>query len=148
MEEQMKNVDVLENEVSKENVEGRQRRRKERTRKRSKRRRFIGIAIIICICLGIGAVIVVPMLQEKSNQVAEKDDKQEVKEISKEEEIARNVAVTKFSELGESISSTELEVQEIQRQGDIYYYISSKENTVEVRKEDNEIVRVNSILVK
>ena len=36
----------------------------------------------------------------------------------------------------------------IKRKYELYYYISSKENTVEVRIEDNKITRVNSVPVK
>ena len=72
--------------------------------------------------------------------------------IKDEEEIAKenaiNIAIEKFRELGENTTATELEVIKIKRKYELYYYISSKENTVEVRIEDNKITRVNSVPVK
>lgn len=72
--------------------------------------------------------------------------------IKDEEEIAKenatNVAIKKFKELGEITTASELEVVKIKRKNELYYYISSKENTVEVRIEDNKITRINSVPVK
>ena len=72
--------------------------------------------------------------------------------VKDEEEIAKenatNVAVKKFRELGEITTASELEVVKIKRKNELYYYISSKENTVEVRIEDNKITRINSVPVK
>lgn len=72
--------------------------------------------------------------------------------IKDEEEIAKekaiNIAIKKFKELGESTTASELEVVKIKRKYELYYYISSKENTVEVRIEDSKITRVNSVPVK
>lgn len=72
--------------------------------------------------------------------------------VKDEEEIAKenatNVAIKKFKELGEITTASELEVVKIKRKNELYYYISSKENTVEVRIEDNKITRINSVPVK
>lgn len=54
----------------------------------------------------------------------------------------------KFKDLGENAKKNDLEVLKIQRKGELYYYISSKENTVEVRISDNKITRVNSVPVE
>lgn len=64
------------------------------------------------------------------------------------QEKAIEIAIDKFKELGENqLLNTEVEVIKIQRQGVEYYYISSPENTAEVRIEDGKITRLNSVLV-
>ncbi len=64
------------------------------------------------------------------------------------QERAIEIAIEKFKELGESqLLNTEVEVIKIQRQGVEYYYISSPENTIEVKIEDGKITRLNSVLV-
>ena len=58
------------------------------------------------------------------------------------------VAKKKFNELGENVEENNLEVLKIQRKGELYYYISSKDNTLEIRIKDNKITRVNSVPVE
>lgn len=61
---------------------------------------------------------------------------------------ARNIAILKFNELGESnINNEDLGVKKIRRSGEEYYYISSKENTLEVKIETGQITRINSVVV-
>ena len=66
----------------------------------------------------------------------------------KKKEKAVKVAQKKFKELGEKAKKEELEVLKIKRKGEYYYYISAKDNTVEIRITDNKITRVNSIPVE
>lgn len=80
---------------------------------------------------------------KKENKEEEKDGKDE-----KSENKAANVAIKKFKELGENTKKSDLEILKIERKGELYYYISSKENTVEVRIRDNKITRVNSVPVE
>ena len=47
----------------------------------------------------------------------------------------------------EKAQKEELEVLKIQRKGELYYYISAKENSVEVKISNLEITRVNGVLV-
>lgn len=68
------------------------------------------------------------------------EDKQKEKAIEK--------AINKFKELGEQVKKEELEVLKIQRKGELYYYISAKENSVEIKIDTMEITRVNGILVE
>ena len=74
--------------------------------------------------------------------------KQESKEEKKQKEKAVKVAQEKFKELGEKVKKEELEVLKIKRKGEYYYYISAKDNTVEIRITDNKITRVNSVPVE
>ena len=66
---------------------------------------------------------------------------------NQEEKIIK-IAQKKFKELGEDIDSKNLEVLKIQRNGEVYYYISAKENTIEVREKDSKITRINSVPVE
>ena len=82
-----------------------------------------------------------------TEQKVEKE-KQETKEEKKEREKAVKVAQKKFNELGEKTNKEELEVLKIKRKGEYYYYISAKDNTVEVRIKDNKITRINSVPIE
>ena len=53
-----------------------------------------------------------------------------------------SVKVAKKENLNEAIVELDVEI------GEYYYYISAKENTVEVRIKDNKITRVNSIPIE
>lgn len=70
------------------------------------------------------------------------------KEDEKAKDDAAKVAIKKFKDLGEDVNKSDLEILRIQRKGELYYYISSKDNTVEVRIKDNKITRVNSVPVE
>lgn len=65
------------------------------------------------------------------------------------EEKAVETAMKRFKELGENgLKEEELEVLKILRKGVYYYYISSQNNSLEIRISDGKIVRENSILVE
>ena len=68
----------------------------------------------------------------------------EIETSNRQEEKAIKAAEKKFKELGEDIDKKDLEILKIQRNGEVYYYISAKENTVEVREKDSKITRINS----
>lgn len=72
----------------------------------------------------------------------------EIETSNRQEEKAIKVAEEKFKELGENIDEKNLEILKIQRNGEVYYYISAKENTVEVREKDSKITRINSVPVE
>lgn len=65
-----------------------------------------------------------------------------------DEEKAAEVAKEKFNELGENTDNVGLEVLKITRKGKIYYFISSKENTVEISADTFEVKRINSVPVE
>ena len=65
------------------------------------------------------------------------------------EEKAVETAIKRFKELGETgLKQEDLEVLKILRKGDYYYYISSPNNSLEIRISDGKIVRENSVLVE
>lgn len=82
---------------------------------------------------------------EKSTNVASTANKDSE---GKEADVAAKVAINKFKELGENVKKEDLEILKIQRDGEELYYISSKENTAEVRISDSKITRLNSVPVK
>lgn len=116
-------------------------------------------------------------IKEKSSYAKDKDDEDNIKENTnqsskstntaknskentsvastankdsegKEADVAAKVAINKFKELGENVKKEDLEILKIQRDGEELYYISSKENTAEVRISDSKITRLNSVPVK
>lgn len=118
-------------------------------RKLNNRRRNVKIAIC-AIALGIIGVTV--FFTIKDNFKPKSDESSQTSEIhnkndDEQKEKALKVARKKFEELGEKVNEKDLEILKIERKGEFYYYISSKENTVEVRISDNKITRVNSVVV-
>lgn len=107
------------------------------------------LAITACIVvIGVSLVIIfepnLDTLFSKNNVSSHGNVK-----VNVSEENAMDIAKQKFEELGETgVKTEEFEVLKIARQGEEYYYISSKENTVEIKIETGEITRVNSVKVK
>jgi hypothetical protein len=123
------------------------------------------LAILICLILIIVSLIVIinPDFSSLSNifkketvSVSEEDTKtvddvkvvsnKSDKEISEKE--ARSLAKKQFKELGEKVKEDDLEVLKIQREGEEYYYISSAENTLEIKISSGDITRINSVKVE
>ena len=68
------------------------------------------------------------------------------KEITEEKAIKE--ALNRFDEMGEeNLTEDNLEVIKILRKGEYYYYISSPDNSLEIRISDGKVVRENSVLV-
>ena len=69
------------------------------------------------------------------------------KEINEEE--SRKIAQKQFKKLGEkNISKESLKVTLIQRDSELYYYVCSLDNTVEISQKTGKIIRVNSANVE
>ncbi|MCI9247420.1 MAG: hypothetical protein HFJ30_10065 [Clostridia bacterium] len=88
-----------------------------------------------------------------NNEVTKKEDVKVVQNGNSANEItqqeARKLAVKQFKELDEKwIKEKDLEVLEFSRANEYYYYISSKENTVEIKKDGGKITRINSVPVQ
>ena len=88
-----------------------------------------------------------------NNQVTQKEDVKVVENGNSANEItqqeARKLAVKQFKELDEKwIKEKDLEVLEFSRANEYYYYISSKENTIEIKKDGGIITRINSVPVE
>ena len=118
-------------------------------RKLNNRRRNVKIAICAIV---LGIIGVTAFFTLKENFKPKSDESSQTSEIhnkndDKQKEKALKVARKKFEELGEKVNEKDLEILKIERKGEFYYYISSKENTVEVRISDNKITRVNSVVV-
>lgn len=117
----------------------------------------IGIIIGIITIIVIGIVIGTMYQLDKSHQIlggklegffeGEENVKEKQEEEDKQKEKAVKVAEKKFKELGEKVKKDEIEVLKIQRKGELYYYISAKENSVEIKINNLQITRVNGILV-
>ena len=64
------------------------------------------------------------------------------------EDKAAEIAIAQFSQMGETgLQKSEIEIMQIQRSGELYYYISSLENTAEIKVKGGKITRLNSVLV-
>ena len=88
-----------------------------------------------------------------NNEVTKKEDVKVVQNGNSANEItqqeARKLAVKQFKELDEKwIKEKDLEVLEFSRANEYYYYISSKENTIEIKKDGGKITRINSVPVQ
>ena len=75
------------------------------------------------------------------------ESKNSTKEVSEKD--ARKLAKKQFKELNEKhLNVDDFEVLKIERDGEEYYYISSAENTVEIKISTGEITRINSVKVE
>ena len=88
-----------------------------------------------------------------NNEVTKKEDVKVVQSRNSANEIteqeARKLAAKQFKELDEKwVREKELEVLEFSRANEYYYYISSKENTIEIKKDGGKITRINSVPVQ
>ncbi len=89
----------------------------------------------------------------EDNEMTKKEDVKVVQSGNSANEIteqeARKLAAKQFKELDEKwVREKELEVLEFSRANEYYYYISSKENTVEIKKDGGKITRINSVPVQ
>ena len=58
---------------------------------------------------------------------------------------AAEIAVKQFSQLGEPVKADELRILDLERDGEDEFYITSKNNTMEIRKRDGKITRLNAV---
>ena len=117
---------------------------------------IIGLIIIIIISL---CIIFRENIGGVFNSIASKEEEKTLdgikvitSSIKENEEIteegAREMAVKQFKRLGEKIKEDELNVTPIRRTGERYYYITSYENTIEIKILGGEITRINSNIVE
>lgn len=130
---------------------------------------LVGCVIMIVVALfiiiepdisGIFEKISTATTSEDKNTKTEEDTSEKnndevkiVKNNNSGEEIsekdARKLAQKQFKELGEKdVKTDKLEVLKIEREGEEYYFISSPENTTEIKISSGEITRINSIKVE
>lgn len=135
--------------------------------KRKLKRIFKPYNIIVATCVCVIAVSVYLLLKPEgetsifaqtkgtvANETKDNTKTNEVKVVKSagkevNENEAKKLAVKQFKELKEKgIKEKDLEVTQFQRADELYYYISSKENTVEIKKLDGSITKINSVPVK
>lgn len=107
------------------------------------------LAILCCVIIVIIALYFVFKPEKMTTPygievIDTKTNKNE--EIS--EEKAKEVAIKQFEKLGEEvIKIEELTVKKIERKGEEYFYITSQNNSLEIKIKGGEIVRINSAAV-
>ena len=114
------------------------------------------IMIIMCvIALIVLAVFIFTMVKPKN----EENDKlvvggveivePEIKETDEiTEEQAKQIAVKQFKNLDEDTTVDQLKVTQIRRGQVEYYYVTSAENSMEIRILGGKVERVNSVLIE
>ena len=123
-------------------------------RKIKKMLNLYNLAIIACAVLIVVALCIMlkPDKKEDTSQVSNstqvvKNEKKDNKKQIKEDK-AREIAKKRFEQLGENdVKESELDVKKITRNGEDSYFISSANNTLEVRATDGKIIRINSVVV-
>lgn len=110
------------------------------------------LAVILCVIAIIVALVII--LKPNHNKKITADGVEIVQsKLSSDEEISENdakkLAIKQFKKIGESdINEESLKVLKIQRQGKEFYYISSKENTLEIQILGGDITRINSVVIE
>lgn len=132
-------------------------------RAKKKVRRIFGIynfAIFGCIILICASIYMIfkSNISEFANNIGKsiekKQDKIEIVESEVKsgektsEKQAKKTAVKQFKNLGEKVKEEELEIMKIQRKGEEYYYVTSKENTLEIKISTGKVTRINSVSVE
>ena len=146
-------TDVVDNNVS-TNVEDSQVRMKKINQIKKKK---IIKSVLIILVVAIAIVCALLALDKYKNvfdgkvinliSMKKVDGEVDSQEYSDEKKAVK-VARAKFKELGENTDNIELEVLKITRKGNLYYFISSKENTVEISADTFEVKRINSVPVE
>lgn len=127
-------------------------------RKIKKMLNLYNLAIIACLVLIVVALCVIFKPEKKvetskasnNKEVVQNEKKDNKKDNKKEikEDKAREIAKKRFEQLGENdVKESELEVKKITRNDENSYFISSANNTLEVRATDGKIIRINSVVV-
>ena len=107
------------------------------------------IAILLCLVLSAICLFIAFKPEEKTTPSGIKVVSTNVKEDENiSEEKAKKVAVKQFKKLDENVKENELNCQKIERQGEEYYYITSKQNSLEIRIQGGKIERINTAPVE
>lgn len=107
------------------------------------------IAVFICVLIIAISLFIIFMPQKEAKIV--KNGIEIVQSDIKENEIlqekdAKELAIKQFKMLGEkNVKNENLEILKITRQKEEYYFISSKENTVEISLKGGKITMINSM---
>lgn len=108
------------------------------------------IAILACIIIILVSLCIIfrPKIGSTTDNNIEIVDTKIGEEDQITEEQARKVAVKQFKKLGEKkIKKENINIKKILRSQEEYYYISSVENTLEIKIKGGIITRINSAVV-
>ena len=109
------------------------------------------LAVLLCV---ITIIVTLLIIFKPNNKKITSEGVEIVQAKSgSDEEISENdakkLAIKQFKKIGESnIDEESLKVLKIQRKGKEFYYISSKENTLEIQILGGNITRINSVVVE
>jgi len=108
------------------------------------------LAILCCvIAVVVGLYFLLKSEKGKTTQSGIEIVDTNIKEDGEiSEEKAKEVAIKQFKNLGEKVSREDLNIKKIKRQGEEYYYITSKENTMEIKIKGGKVTRINSAPVE
>lgn len=109
------------------------------------------LAIMLCIIVIAASLYIIikpnfnfSSISKEQTNVQEDEGKKEISEDK-----AKKIAQKKFKELGEKkVNKDSLKVTLIQRDSELYYYVCSLDNTVEISQKTGKIIRVNSANVE
>lgn len=108
------------------------------------------IAISICVIIIIVSAYIIFKPEKKqtpSGLEVVQSNIEKGQQITEKE--AKQLAEKQFKKLGEkNIKKDQFEVLKIQRKGEEYYYISSSQNTVEIKINGGEITMINSATIE
>lgn len=115
-----------------------------------KKGKLYKVAIVGCIVIIVGALYIIFKPEKKVTpsgiEVVSMTWNNGSKEI--EEAAAKDMAQKQFRILGESVNKEELNVTKFQRKGEEYYYVTSLQNSVEIKVKGGNITKINAASVE
>ena len=107
------------------------------------------IAITICLIVLITSLCIIlkPETKKTPSGITIVSSKtKENEEITEEE--AKELAIKQFKKIGEkNLEKDKINIIKIDRNGEEYYYVTSAENTAEIKIKGGQITRINSASV-
>lgn len=107
------------------------------------------IATIICLIVLITSLCIIlkPETKKTPSGITVVSSKtKENEEITEEE--AKELAIKQFKKIGEkNLEKDKINIIKIDRNGEEYYYVTSAENTAEIKIKGGQITRINSASV-
>lgn len=107
------------------------------------------IAITICLIVLITSLCIIlkPETKKTPSGITVVSSKtKENEEITEEE--AKELAIKQFKKIGEkNLEKDKINIIKIDRNGEEYYYVTSAENTAEIKIKGGQITRINSASV-
>lgn len=107
------------------------------------------LAILACIIIILGSLYIIfkpEKVYTPSGIEVVQTNLKEGEEISEEQ--ARKAAVKQFKILNENVEEDELNVVKIQRNNEKYYYITSVNNSLEIKIDGGKVTRINAASVE